>query len=106
MDQAVAALSQYTDARTRVDGLFNLEEGYFVIPAKRRGTTLEPAKQTEEHTEYMGVSTGSRERAAAVMMMTMNIQLNQTRLKAVHLNAAWVETVNEALRRGMISTVA
>ena len=81
------------------DFVFNLEQEYIVCRGIRQENQVVPSQQGREFDCFFSVGF-NKEEVVMMLYLTLNIQLNQTRLKATRLNDYWKSMVQRALTQG------
>ena len=81
-------LKSIHDKQLMPDFIFNLEKRYVTLRMMKKEGQLIPSQQGKEYDTFVSVSFDKKE-VMTMLFLTLNIQINQTRLKAINMNDYW-----------------
>ena len=78
------------------DFVFCFERQYMVFRAKNVGTTVTPTRLGEPHQFYSSIPTGTD--TLPLLYLTLNVCLNEIRLRGADLNQYWINVFDSVVR--------
>lgn len=84
------------DKQSLPDFVFNYQQGYVICRGRQVGNQVVPSGQGQEYSLFFDIAF-PQEEVLMMLYLTLNIQINQTRLKIRDLNSYWKDLVNHAL---------
>lgn len=84
------------DIQQLPDLVFNLEKGYVLCRGMVRETGLSPSPQGEEFNTFFPIIL-DKDDVVVMLYLTLNLQLNQTRLKSPELDNYWTYLLRQGI---------